>query len=105
METFKLSGFRHRKKIAAFDFDFTLVRPKMGRTFPKDVDDWEWLRPNVVETIQNLYNEKKYCIMVFTNQTKPWKADLIKRVVEALKIPVLVCIAFDKSLHKPLQEM
>lgn len=101
MEETIIGSFRHRKQIAAFDYDFTLVKPKGDHTFPKSLDDWQWLTPNVVEVIQDLYNKKKYCIMVFTNQSKKWKQDQIKIVVEQLKVPVKVIIAFDKQLHKP----
>jgi len=101
---FKINSFRHRKKIAAFDFDFTLVKPKDNKTFPKDINDWEWLRPNVIEVIQDLY-KRKYCIMIFTNQTKSWKADQIRTVLELLQVPVMVCIAFDRSVHKPSTQM
>jgi hypothetical protein len=26
--------------IAAFDLDWTLIKPKSGKTFPKNKDDW-----------------------------------------------------------------
>ena len=29
-----------KNKMASFDFDWTLVNPKEGKTFPSDVDDW-----------------------------------------------------------------
>ena len=33
-------------KMASFDYDWTLVKPKNDRTFPKDIDDWEFLYSN-----------------------------------------------------------
>jgi bifunctional polynucleotide phosphatase/kinase len=100
----KIGSFRFRKKIAAFDFDHTLVKPKDNKTYPKDVNDWEWLRPNVVEVLQDLYR-RKYCIIVFTNQTKLWKADQIKMVMEQVQVPCMICIAFDPAFRKPSAQM
>ena len=98
---FNIGSFRHRKYIAAFDFDFTLVKPiGNGRTFSNNVQDWEWINHNVVDVIQDLY-KKKFCIMIFTNQSKKWKIDQIKTVAELFKVPVKVVIAFDKYLYKP----
>ena len=67
-----------RTKLAAFDYDWTLVKPKNDRTFPKDVDDWEFLYSNVTEFLKN-YHDKGYMIVIFTNQTKEWKIDQIKK--------------------------
>jgi bifunctional polynucleotide phosphatase/kinase len=100
----KLNKFRNRSKIAAFDFDWTLVRPKTGGTFPKDADDWEWLRPSVPKVLKHYY-DKGYSIFVFTNQTKDWKKTQIENALSTLDIPICVCIAFDKTIHKPNPEM
>ena len=95
---------RFRKKLAMFDMDWTLVKPREGRRFPKDVEDWQWLRPNVPDVVHDYYN-KGYSIVIFTNQTKPWKADQIHFALDQLKIPCTAVIAFDKSLHKPSRAM
>jgi bifunctional polynucleotide phosphatase/kinase len=86
--------------IAAFDYDHTLVKPKDGRQFPKDVNDWMWLYPNIPRKIKRYYS-KGYTIVIFTNQTKEWKCDQIKNVMETLDIPIIVCIAMNKIEHKP----
>jgi bifunctional polynucleotide phosphatase/kinase len=96
----KLLAPRFRKKIAAFDFDHTLVMPKEGRRFPKNAEDYMWLTPNVPEVVKSYY-AKKYMIVVFTNQSKPWKADQIKAAMSELEIPVTIVIAFDKADYKP----
>jgi hypothetical protein len=49
---YKVNGFRHRKKIAAFDLDGTLIKPLSGAVVPKDMDDWQWLTPGA------LYSER-----------------------------------------------
>ena len=52
-------------KVAAFDLDGTLIRPKKGE-FPKDVND-VFLLPNRIETLQK-YHKDGYMIAIFTNQ-------------------------------------
>ena len=56
-------------KIAAFDLDHTLIKPKSGKKFPIDKDDWTWMYSNVPERLSEYYN-KEYTIVVFTNQKK-----------------------------------
>jgi bifunctional polynucleotide phosphatase/kinase len=96
----KVSKFRWRSKCAIFDYDWTIVKPLDNKTYPKDVNDWSWFRSSVKETIQNLY-KKGYGIVIMTNQSKQWKEDQIRIVTEDLGIPVLTCIANEKSLYKP----
>lgn len=89
-----------REKMAGFDYDWTLVNPKEGKTFPSSVDDWLWLYPNVPKKIQQYY-AMGYMIVIFTNQSKKWKHEQIKMVMEQLDIPVFVVIATEKSDYKP----
>ena len=95
----KILSPRFRSKIALIDYDWTIVSPKYG-VFPKNVDDWKWLRPNVPDIIRELY-KKGYGIYIVTNQTKAWKKDQIINVMEQLEIPLTICIAYEKSTHKP----
>jgi bifunctional polynucleotide phosphatase/kinase len=55
-----------RAKIAAFDLDHTLIKPKNGRKFPKNCDDWVLL-DGVKRKLTSLY-EDNFKIVVFTNQ-------------------------------------
>jgi bifunctional polynucleotide phosphatase/kinase len=87
-------------KIASFDFDWTLVKPKDNRKFPKTVDDWQWLFPSIPSIIKQLYNDG-YIIVIFTNQSKEWKKDQIMNVVKTLDIPIHIAIAFEKKYYKP----
>jgi len=86
--------------MASFDYDWTIVNPKEGKTFPKSIDDWEWFSPSVVTTIQGYY-EQGFMIVIFTNQSKSWKVDQIKLVCKNLKIPLFIVIATDKKEYKP----
>lgn len=96
----KFGAPRHRKKVAMFDFDWTLVKPKSGGTFPKNTEDWVWLRPNVPEIVKGFF-DKGFGIHIYTNQSKAWKQDQITQVAQQLGVPCTVAIAFDKSEHKP----
>ncbi|KAI9745369.1 MAG: hypothetical protein M4579_007654, partial [Chaenotheca gracillima] len=44
-----------RRKIAAFDFDSTLVRTASGNQHAKDETDWKWWHPNVPSTLKSLH--------------------------------------------------
>jgi bifunctional polynucleotide phosphatase/kinase len=96
----KIKKPRFRSKIACFDYDWTLVCPKDGRTFPKNVDDWQWLRESIPETIKEFY-KKGFGVYIFTNQSKEWKRDQIVNVLTCLDIPLTICIAYEKIHYKP----
>ena len=89
-----------RDKMAAFDYDWTLVSPKDGKTFPSNIDDWEWLYPNIPEKIKSYY-EDEFMIVIFTNQSKLWKHEQIKLVAKSLNIPICIIVATEKGDYKP----
>lgn len=64
-------------KVAAFDLDWTLVRPIKGR-FLKDSNDWAWL-PNRISAIRKYYDDN-YTIVIFTNQGYKNKKEAVDRV-------------------------
>jgi bifunctional polynucleotide phosphatase/kinase len=89
-----------REKMFAVDYDWTLVNPKDGKTFPMNIDDWEWYSPSVPSTLKQRHLDG-FMIVVFTNQSKPWKCEQITTVLQTLHIPVFICIATDKAEYKP----
>ena len=89
-----------RSKMASFDYDWTLVKPKNDRTFPKDIDDWEFLYSDVIDIIKD-YHKKDYMIVIFTNQTKEWKIEQIKNVMTSMNIPIYIVFEYEKDKHKP----
>ncbi len=97
--TFNINKFNFRKKVAAFDYDHTLVTPKKN-TFSLNIDDWKWLRENVPNVLNNLY-KKGFCIVIFTNQSKTFKVEQIKLCLSTLNIPIKVYIGIDKNKQKP----
>ena len=80
---------QYRSKMASFDYDWTLVRPKTGNTFYKDKDDWAYLFDNIKEVLQKYYDEG-YMIVIFTNQTKEWKKEQVFQVMRDLDIPLFI---------------
>lgn len=71
-----------KAKIAAFDYDHTLVCPKDGKTMPSNVEDWKWLYPNIPDELKR-YNAEGFSVVVFTNQSKPWKVIQIQYVIDS----------------------
>ena len=96
--------FEFRPKMAGFDYDWTLVRPKNELSFPKDENDWEWLYTKIPSVLEQLYKDG-YMIVLFTNQSKKWKHNHIKNAITTLKFPVIVVIATEKDDYKPNIEM
>jgi bifunctional polynucleotide phosphatase/kinase len=97
---YTLNNAVHREKMAAFDYDWTLVSPKGGKTFPTNIDDWEWLYPTIPEKIKTYY-EEGFMIVIVTNQSKDWKHKQIKLVAASLGIPIFILIATFKCDYKP----
>lgn len=100
VKVLKLNDFRFRNKVACFDYDWTLVKPSSGGTFPEGIDDWEWLRTSVPEKLKEVY-QSGFCIVIVTNQSKLWKVVQITEVLQRLELPCLAIIAMDKEDHKP----
>ena len=97
---YNINNAEVKEKMASFDYDWTVVNPKDGKTFPSSIDDWEWLYPGVPEKIKKYY-EDGYMIVIFTNQSKKWKCEQIQMVMKHLEIPLFVVIATDKAEYKP----
>ena len=97
---YNLNNAVHREKMAAFDYDWTLVCPKDGKTFPSNIEDWEWLYSSIPQKIKNYYDDG-FMIVIFTNQSKDWKHEQIKLVLKTLDIPVFVVVATEKCDYKP----
>jgi len=96
----KFHSPRFRKRIAIFDYDGTLVRPKENRPFPKNVADWEWTHSNVPETLHKTY-QQGFMVIICTQQSRPWKLDQIRAVLEPLQIPMYISVATEKEDYKP----
>lgn len=97
---YTLNNAIYREKMAAFDYDWTLVSLKNGKTFPTNIDDWEWLYPTIPQKIQKYYNDG-FMIVIITNQSKDWKHEQIKLVAKTLDIPIFILVSISKCDYKP----
>jgi bifunctional polynucleotide phosphatase/kinase len=95
-----LYDFKFRTKIASFDYDWTLVKPITNGTFSKNIDDVMWLNEKIPEILQKYYDDK-YCIIIFTNQSKIFKIKQIEKFLKTLEIPMLIIIATKEEEKKP----
>ena len=75
-----------------------MVKPNKG-AFPKDVNDWIYLRNNVKDVIKSQY-AKGYMIVIVTNQSKEWKIEKINDVMKDINIPCVALIATSKDYYK-----
>ncbi|KAF9738760.1 bifunctional polynucleotide phosphatase/kinase [Paraphaeosphaeria minitans] len=56
-----------KRKIAAFDFDSTLITPASGKKFGRDATDWKWWHGSVPQKLRQLH-EDGYVVAVLSNQ-------------------------------------
>ena len=98
----KLNNYRFRQKMAIFDYDWTLVKPKSNGTFSKNENDWVWLTKNVPIVIKEYY-KKGYSINIISNQRRNYvmKEKEISNALNTLNIPVCYIIANDNINAKP----
>ncbi|KAI5207976.1 hypothetical protein AUEXF2481DRAFT_7921 [Aureobasidium subglaciale EXF-2481] len=106
------------RKIAAFDFDSTLVDAKSGNRFARDGDDWKWWHRQVPAKLKQLA-EDGYLLAILSNQAgismnsasktvnsdKKRLADFkqrVKGVLTQLDLPIVLYAATDKDkFRKP----
>jgi bifunctional polynucleotide phosphatase/kinase len=106
-------------KIAAFDFDSTLIKTKSGNKFARGADDWTWWHASVPGRLKQLHDDG-YAVMVLSNQagislkpseakSKTIKADTkslenfkgrVLAVANALNFPISVYAATQKDIFR-----
>lgn len=87
------------KPLAMFDFDGTLVKPKQGRPFPFHAQDWEYIRPSVPVTVRSYADT--HTLVIVTDQSKPWKVDMIQAVLADLALPQQPTVVIGVKTQKP----
>jgi bifunctional polynucleotide phosphatase/kinase len=55
-------------KMASFDLDHTLIRPKSGNIFPKNLNDWELIPYSIKSKLEKLSYD--HLIVIFSNQKR-----------------------------------
>jgi bifunctional polynucleotide phosphatase/kinase len=98
-----ISNKTNNLKLACFDLDYTLIKPKGKNKFPKNKDDWVLL--NNVKNILNLYS-KDYIIIIFSNQNINTKMNyddhLYKcdKISNELDIPITFYFSLEKDIMR-----
>jgi len=65
IQTFEKFIFESKNRKALFmDLDHTIIKPKSGKTFPINIDDWVFI-PNVLDVMKKF---KEYIIIIVSNQ-------------------------------------
>ncbi len=99
-----------KKKIAGFDLDYTLIKPKSGKKFPVDSDDWMWLFPEVKDILIEISKNDTHIITIFTNQlgletgktTIDELKEKYKQIQESLNIQLVFLVSEkDDVFRKP----
>jgi bifunctional polynucleotide phosphatase/kinase len=106
--TYDCEDFSTDKPTAAFDLDYTIIKTKSGKVFPRDKDDWLYLYDNTVSFLRDLSNTHN--IIIFTNQSgfkKTLKKDAfmakIINIIKDLSIPIRIYISVQSGyFRKPL---
>jgi bifunctional polynucleotide phosphatase/kinase len=91
--SFKIGTVVANSKIAAFDLDWTLIKPKSGNKFPKNNDDW-----TVINSVKQFHSDHK--IVIFTNQgsskfNKEEFTKKLEKIAAVLDVPLHVFVATD----------
>ena len=100
-------------KMAGFDLDFTIIKPKGFRRFPKDRNDWVLLNSTVKSKLHQLHKDG-YRIVIFTNQGGIAKGrtkldDIVFKldsIIKEIGVPMdyIISYAYDKN-RKPNKGM
>jgi bifunctional polynucleotide phosphatase/kinase len=93
-------------RVAAFDFDGTLVVPKSGKTHPTAASDWALWNPAVANRLRQLHAEG-YRLAIFTNQkqgakglTREARKQRVEQAVAAIGVPMDVFMAFEDDIYR-----
>nr|XP_054763996.1 bifunctional polynucleotide phosphatase/kinase-like [Lytechinus pictus] len=98
-------GIKGSSKVAGFDLDYTLIKPKSGKKWPTGPSDWMLLNDKVEKKLKELHKDG-YKIVIISNQrgiekghTKPTDFQLkINQIANALQLPIQ-CFASTGENH------
>ena len=89
-------------KLACFDLDHTLIKPKSGRKLPKNKEDYMFM-PNVINKLKELY-EKDYRIVIFTNQSGKYLESVLEKIqnilLELMPIKLDIVVATKNDYYR-----
>lgn len=104
---FTSAGVVASEKIAGYDMDGTIIKTKSGNVFPKNIDDWQIIFPEVQVKLKSLHKDG-FKICFFTNQGGIARGKIklddfkgkIKQIVAKLEVPIQVFIAVGDGLYR-----
>ena len=100
-------------KVAAFDLDDTIIKPKSGKRFPQSPDDWILLNDKVLPTLQDLY-KTGHAIVIISNKkgiskgkmTIPEFQHKLSSIYKLINIPFICYFSTeDDKYRKPRRGM
>jgi bifunctional polynucleotide phosphatase/kinase len=88
--------------IAAFDFDWTLVKPRSDGILASSKDDWQWLYSDTVQVLKK-YWKSGYSIVVITNQRHTYKKEQVREALKSIvkEIPHILIVIGEGRCIKP----
>lgn len=103
-----MGGGKPSIKIAAFDFDGTLVDTKSGKTFPINAHDWKLKNNSLPGKIKRLVNDEGYRFVVISNQkgisTKQVPLQEVQQrfeeCLDSIGVPCVVLIAAHDDIYR-----
>ncbi|XP_053609861.1 uncharacterized protein F21D5.5 [Plodia interpunctella] len=110
---FTSKGLKSSTKIAAFDMDGTIIKPKSGKVHPVDTGDWQIAFPPVSQKLKEKHMEG-FKIVILSNQAPIGNGRVriqdfkkkIENIVKKLAVPIQVYLATGKGIYrKPLTGM
>ncbi|KAH8316068.1 hypothetical protein KR074_011599 [Drosophila pseudoananassae] len=104
---FSSAGVVASEKIAGYDMDGTIIKTKSGNVFPKNIDDWQIIFPEVPVKLKSLHKDG-FKICFFTNQGGIARGKIklddfkgkIKQIVAKLDVPIQVFIAIGDGYYR-----
>uniref|UniRef100_A0A6C0J930 DNA 3'-phosphatase n=1 Tax=viral metagenome TaxID=1070528 RepID=A0A6C0J930_9ZZZZ len=98
----KFNNYKGKHKYAyGFDLDHTIIKPKSGKTFSKDIKDWKFNYDNIVKRLKEI--NKEYNIVIFTNQkhkTKEYLHAKFADIAEKISIPICFFACVGDSINR-----
>ncbi|CAH6421745.1 3 phosphatase [uncultured virus] len=98
-------NLNNNSKLAIFDLDHTLIKPKSNEMFPKNENDWQFFDEYVINNILNL-SKKGYDLIIITNQKNLnghnqllWRTKL-ENIVKLIKLPLFILVSLKDDLFR-----
>lgn len=102
-------GLEHRKKIAGFDIDGTIITTKSGKVFATDRGDWKLLfYKEIPKKLKKLHFEDGYKVVFFTNQLGVSKGKItisdlklkFEDIVREVGVPVQILVSTKGGIYR-----